>query len=170
VAGCLHSRREVAWVQCYCSLLPQIYPVPEASRGGVSLPAARSQDGRPCCCYCYSGDHEHTYRPMVDAVIPQVTALLNTHFHSIKLLHHFSEGDLRHLLLPQADIVSSYFPDGSQEDSVPRFADFCSFHHLPYTVVKSPDPMQISCCWCKRKKQAGLTHRILCATHLFSAN
>ena len=70
---------------------------------------------------------------MVEADVPQVTVMLNTYLLTLKLAQYFSEDEVRHLMLPQAGVMCSYV----LADKAGKLTDFCSFYHLPSTIMQS---------------------------------
>eukprot|EP00011_Vannellida_sp_DIVA3-517-6-12_P002840 CAMPEP_0114613180 /NCGR_PEP_ID=MMETSP0168-20121206/4999_1 /TAXON_ID=95228 ORGANISM="Vannella sp., Strain DIVA3 517/6/12" /NCGR_SAMPLE_ID=MMETSP0168 /ASSEMBLY_ACC=CAM_ASM_000044 /LENGTH=484 /DNA_ID=CAMNT_0001824177 /DNA_START=31 /DNA_END=1485 /DNA_ORIENTATION=+ len=74
------------------------------------------------------------FRIMVQADVPQVTALLQEYLQKFKLAPHFTEDEVSHWLLPRKDILKSYVVERDG-----KVLDFVSFYTLPSTVMKHKD-------------------------------
>jgi glycylpeptide N-tetradecanoyltransferase len=71
-------------------------------------------------------------RAMEDKDVPAVTVLLNNYLQArCKLFQVFTEGEVRHLLLPRESVIESYVLEGAA-----GVTDFLSFYHLPSTIMK----------------------------------
>jgi len=75
---------------------------------------------------------KYVWRAMEDADVPQVTEMLNTYLLSLKLAQHFSEEEVRHLMLPRDGVMCSFVI--AQSDG--KVSDYCSFYHLPSSIMK----------------------------------
>ena len=79
---------------------------------------------------------KHTFRPMKEADVAQVTALLNTYLSTHCQIHQvFEEGEVRHLLLPRDKVIESWVAVGDWGKGC-KITDFLSFYYLPSTVMK----------------------------------
>ena len=73
-------------------------------------------------------------RAMIDADVPQVHQLLSHYLSRFSLAPVFSEEEVRHWLVPRAEVVYSYVVQGAKG----RLTDFCSFYNLPSTIIGHP--------------------------------
>lgn len=71
-------------------------------------------------------------REMREEDAPQVTVLLTEYLKKFALSVHFSEEDVRHWICPHKGVVESYVVE---DPATQRITDFCSFYHLPSTVL-----------------------------------
>ncbi len=85
---------------------------------------------------------KHPMRPMTEADVPQVLELLNTYLTSLKLSQTFTLEDVRHLFLPRPRVMCSYVLEDAAAglvNGVPKVTDFCSFYHLPSSIMNNPE-------------------------------
>jgi len=68
--------------------------------------------------------------------VSKVTVLLNAYLAQFHLSPIYSEDDLQHWFLPQANIVDSYVVESPEEPG--KLTDFVSFYTLPSTVMNHP--------------------------------
>jgi len=66
--------------------------------------------------------------------VPSLTVLLNNYLSKTQLAPVFSEADTAHWLLPRTGVVDSFVIKSKQG----VVTDFCSFYHLPSTVIGNP--------------------------------
>ena len=74
------------------------------------------------------------FRKMVDADCPKAFKLLNDYLKKFDLSPMFTEDEFRHWFLPRDNVIDSFVveqPDG-------EITDFCSFYHLPSTIMHHP--------------------------------
>jgi glycylpeptide N-tetradecanoyltransferase len=86
---------------------------------------------------------KHKWRPMVEADIPEVTRNLNEYLNTLKLAQIFDEDEVKHLMLPKPNVMSSFVLESSEgankvENSTitGRITDFGSFYHLKSAVLQ----------------------------------
>ena len=76
-------------------------------------------------------------RPMIEADIPKVAFALNKHLSENYKVHiHFTEEEVRHFLLPQEGVVSSYLVMNAESGEV---SDFISYYTLNSSVLQDPN-------------------------------
>jgi glycylpeptide N-tetradecanoyltransferase len=73
-------------------------------------------------------------RPMVDADVPKVTALVNTYLRKFAVAPHFTEQEVKHHLSVREGVVYSYVVE--DPDAPGSITDFVSFYSLPSTVIQ----------------------------------
>lgn len=73
-------------------------------------------------------------RPMVEADVPQVTALLNEYLKDYQLAPVLDEEEVRHWMMPVEDVIDTYVAD----DGTGKITDFLSFYTLPSSVLHNP--------------------------------
>eukprot|EP01039_Chlorochromonas_danica_P008336 gene8335-9189_t len=74
-------------------------------------------------------------QPMASEDVPGVHALLTDYLaKKTKLTQVFTEDEVRHVFLPRHEVVSSFV----LKNESGQVTDFCSFYHLPSTVIGNP--------------------------------
>ena len=73
-------------------------------------------------------------RPMVDADVPKVTALVNAYLRKFAVAPHFTEQEVKHHLSVREGVVYSYVVEDPDEPG--SITDFVSFYSLPSTVIQ----------------------------------
>lgn len=84
---------------------------------------------------------KHAFRPMGEADVPQVTAMLNSYLSThCQIYQVFEESEVRHLLLPRDRVIESYVLEGAGG----TITDYLSFYYLPSTVMKHAKHKELS--------------------------
>jgi len=85
------------------------------------------------------------FRKMVDADVPQVTALLLAKLKTYRVAPVLDEAEVRHWLIPRQDVVDAFVVE---DLTTKKITDFVSYYTLPSTIIGSEQYKLLKAAYC----------------------